>query len=431
MSIPDVRAGHILRVKSVWVFPAVVGSVLVALMTLIYFGSIVDPSAHLRGLPVLVVNEDQGSVGRQVATALMTTPAVTQRLSVREVTLVGAEGRMDRDDGYATVVIPADFSAATLGLVGAAQAGSKAATLPGIDLLTNVRAGSLGVSLATGVLEPALTDISEDIGSRLEDSAPADLSPVTRAVLQNPVTLTTRSYRPLPSHSGLGLSAFYLALLVTMCGFLGATIINTAVDAALGYATSEVGPWWRQRLPMRISRWHTLVAKWAVTVPVSLLLTGALMLVAVGILGMDAPDLLGLWMYSWYAAAVIAAGTLVLFAALGALGQLVALLLFVYLALASSGGTIPLQALAGFYRFVANFEPLRQILDAVRAILYFGGSGAAGLDRGLILTSVGLVLWLVAGSAVTIWYDRRGFDRMSPELMEYVHSSARAYRTSG
>ena len=70
-----------------------------------------------------------------------------------------------------------------------------------------------------------------------------------------------------PARSGLGLSAFYVALLVTMCGFIGATIVNSSVDAALGYATSETGPWWRQRLPRPITRWQTLLAKWAVAVP--------------------------------------------------------------------------------------------------------------------------------------------------------------------
>ena len=39
------------------------------------------------------------------------------------------------------------------------------------------------------------------------------------------------------------------------------------------------------------------------------------------------------------------------------------------LALASSGGTVPVQALPSLLRFAANFEPLRQILDGVRAIL--------------------------------------------------------------
>jgi hypothetical protein len=213
-----------------------------------------------------------------------------------------------------------------------------------------------------------------------------------------------------------------------MCGFLGATIVNTSVDAALGYATSEIGPWWTQRLPLRITRWQTLLAKWAIAVPATLLATGLLVAAAAGILRMDSPHWFELWMYGWFAAAVVAIGTLVLFAALGALGQLLALLIFVYLALASSGGTVPLQALPGFYRFVATFEPLRQILAAVRAILYFGAMGDAGLDRGLILTSIGLVFWVVVGIAVTRWYDRKGLERLPAEILEYAHSSVQAYR---
>ena len=90
----------------------------------------------------------------------------------------------------------------------------------------------------------------------------------------------------------------------------------------------------------------------------TVILTSLMLGVAVGILKMNAPHLGSLWLLSWFAATVIAIGTLVLFAALGTVGQLVALLVFVYLALASSGGTVPLDALSGFFRFLANFEPL-------------------------------------------------------------------------
>jgi hypothetical protein len=104
---------------------------------------------------------------------------------------------------------------------------------------------------------------------------------------------------------------------------------------------------------------------------------------------------------------------------------------FVYLALASSGGTVPLQALPGFYRFVASFEPLRQILGAVRAVIYFNGAGDAGLERGLLLTSIGLVFWVAVGAAVTIWYDKKGLHRLDPELLELIEASAHAYRDRG
>jgi hypothetical protein len=36
-------------------------SALVFVMTLVYFGSVVDPAGHLRGLPVTVVDEDPGA----------------------------------------------------------------------------------------------------------------------------------------------------------------------------------------------------------------------------------------------------------------------------------------------------------------------------------------------------------------------------------
>jgi hypothetical protein len=63
----------------------------------------------------------------------------------------------------------------------------------------------------------------------------------------------------------------------------------------------------------------------------------------------------------------------------------------------------------------------------VRAILYFGGAGDAGLTRGFVMAAIGLVLWLVVGYAVTTWYDRRGLDRLQPELLEFMHQSASAY----
>jgi ABC-type multidrug transport system permease subunit len=172
---------------------------------------------------------------------------------------------------------------------------------------------------------------------------------------------------------------------------------------------------------------QTLLTKWAVATPLTLVLTGLLLAAAVGVLGMDAPHFWQLWLFTWFAAASVAIGTLALFAALGTLGQLVALLVFIYLSLASSGGTVPLEALSAFYRFLANFEPLRQILDGVRAILYFDGQFAAGLTRGLVTAGLGLVFWLVLGTVVTIWYDRRGLYRIEPALMAYVNQATRQY----
>ncbi len=73
----EMRALKLLRNPKNWITPTVITSIVIALMTLIYFGAIVNPTSHLRGLPVTVVNEDAGSsspsgpinIGDQVVSA--------------------------------------------------------------------------------------------------------------------------------------------------------------------------------------------------------------------------------------------------------------------------------------------------------------------------------------------------------------------------
>jgi YhgE/Pip-like protein len=436
-SSPQARASQVFRVPAVWVPPAILVAGVVLVMTLVYFGSVVDPTGHLHGLPVAVVNEDAGAMagsrrvhlGQEVAAGLTGSPAVSSRLSLRAATLSAAKGRMDVGKEYAAVVIPPGFTTSLLALSGLPIPAGRLRSRPTIELLTNPRAGTLGVSLATGVLGPALDRASRRIGQRLLRSGNTRTSDTAASVLLNdPVTVAVVRYRPLPSHTALGLSAFYISLITIFCGFLGAVVVHTSVDAGLGYAPTEIGPMWRQRQPVAISRWQTLLAKWAIAVPLTVVLTGVMLAAAVGILGMDTPHFWYLWLLTWFAAAVVAVGTLVLFAALGTLGQLAALLVFVYLALASSGGTVPLKALSGFFRFLANFEPLRQILDGVRAILYFDARGEAGLTRAFVATALGLVFWVLLGALVTIWYDRKKLYRMPPELMAYVDEAVRGYK---
>jgi uncharacterized phage infection (PIP) family protein YhgE len=160
-------------------------------------------------------------------------------------------------------------------------------------------------------------------------------------------------------------------------------------------------------------------------------MTGILLLVAVGALGMNAPHVALLWLLAWLCAASVAAGTLVLFAVFGNLGQLVALLIFVYAGLASVGGTVPLEALPTVLRWLAQVEPLRQVLDGTRAILYFDAQADAGLTRSGAAAAAGLVFWLIAGTAIVRWYDAKGLNRMDPELLEYVNASADTYHARG
>lgn len=382
------RALDLLRQRPVWAAPIVVGAVLIGLMTALYIGSAVDPVDHMHGLPVSVVRADSPT-GKAIEKGLLGSPEVTEKLAIHVESLAAARDRMDRGASYATLIVPRDTGRAP----------------PTVRLLTNQRAGTEGASLAAGVLQPAVEAGSH---GRIE---------VKSAV-----------YRPLPAKAALGLSAFYTALLILMSGFIGATIVNSFLDGALGFAPTEIGSRWSMARPALISRWQTLLAKWGMAVVLTGILVAVFLLVAGLILDMDAPSPLLLWAYGWFGAATVAIGTLSLFAVLGTPGQLVGLLVFVYVGLASAGGTVPIQALPDAFAAVSHADPLRQILGGVRSILYLEARADAGLAEGAIATAVGLLFWLGFGAFFVRRYDRQGRDRLDPEVLAYVHQVADDYR---
>jgi YhgE/Pip-like protein len=424
-----------LRVRTIWLIPLVTASVVVAAMTTLYIWSVVDPLAHLRGLPVAIVNQDRGATigsqhleaGQQVQAGLLAAPAVTRWLHLEVSSLPHAERAMSRGDLYEAVVIPPDFTA---NLLSVSVLDTPRAAEPQIQLLTNQRAGTIGVQLATGILQPALAAASHQIGQRLTALVPArELTGATKVVLADPVAVTTVQYRPLGPSTALGLSPFYMALLTLFCGFLGGTIVNSVVDGGLGYATTEAGPKWSQRPPVPINRWQTLLVKWTIVVALTAVMTAVVLVVAAGVLGMDAPHPALLWLFTWLCAASVGVGTIVLFAVAGTFGQLIGLLIFVYAGLASAGGTVPVQALPGFFRFLSNFEPLRQVLAGTRSIMYFNAQADAGLTRGTLAAGLGLLFWLAAGAAMVKWYDRKHFYRLDPDILAHVHASVQDYKT--
>jgi YhgE/Pip-like protein len=426
-----VRAAQILRIRKIWIAPILLAAVFTALMATVYLGSVVNPTGHLHGLPVMIVNQDAGAVvdghrqnvGASLTSALEHSSAVTSRLKLTSATLQQADARMDKGRAYATLVIPATLTRSVLLAAGVRTSGTTPPTTAAVQLAENTRLGTLGVNLANGVLSPAMAQISPKIGNHLSALAtPATKqNPILAGRLADPIALTTTTYRPLPDHSALGLSAFYIALLGLIAGFVSATLINGSVDVALGYAPSQMGPRFSQRRPIPINRQQTFLVKWAIVVVAAPVLTGVVLLVAVGILGMYAPHVLLLWALLALAALMIATGTLALLAIFGSIGQLLAMLLLIYLSIASAGGTVPIQALPGVVATIGHVEPLRNTLMGTRSILYFGARGDAGLTASLTVLTLEIIFWGVLGLTAARWYDRRGLDRLSPDLIGSIN----------
>ncbi|WP_210590340.1 DUF3533 domain-containing protein [Streptomyces sp. GESEQ-35] len=408
------RAATLLHRPKLWLVPTVLTGLLVLLLSLLYMGGIVNPQRDLHDLPIALVNADRGkplpgqkeNLGRQISAAI-TADTSNDKAQWRTRTLRQAQDELDSGKVYGALVIPADFTDSVAALTTA-----KATERPEITVLTNPGKGSLGSSLASQITTTAAHQASQNIGKQLTT---ADADSRTKLLLADPVNVTTEVGHPLGDHSGLGLSAFYYTLLLVLAGFLGSNVISNGVDTSLGYADNEIGPW-HTRLPtVPINRTQTLLLKMAMTAGITLISVSIVMLAAVGILGMDATHIPLLWIYSYCATLAVGLGVQAINAAFGGIGQLVSMFVFIVLGLPSSGATVPLQAVPDFYRFLSHFEPMRQLSDGVRAILYFDARGDAGLTRAWTMIAIGAALGLLFGFAMTAYYDRKGHKRLTPQ----------------
>ncbi|MFK0222695.1 YhgE/Pip family protein [Streptomyces vinaceus] len=421
--MPQSTHPSVLRQPRLWVGTGLIAAVVSMLFALLYVGGNVNPKGNLHDLPVALVNADAGSdaggrhvnMGEQIVAGIQKAAKGDKSIDWQIVTRQEADKRLGRGKVFGALVIPQDFSATVTALGAPQPAPQGKAAPPTLTVLTNQSAGSIGSSMSSQAAQKAAHAASAQIGQELLKQAAAQKTPLPTAAqlgLADPVTVTVADGHPVGSRSALGLSAFYYALVLVVCGMLGANLVNSQVDTALGYLHTDYGPV-RKREPVRhTSRVRTLAIGMALMLGISLVMGTLVEVATVTILDMDASHLGLLWLYSVATIAVVGIGSLALFAAFGTPGMLLATIVFVAMAVPSSGATVPLQALPGFFRGLAGFEPLRQITEGMRAILYYGAQADAGLSRAWASMGIALVAALVFGFAVTRLYDRRGLHRI-------------------
>jgi uncharacterized phage infection (PIP) family protein YhgE len=358
------------------------------------------------------VNADAGTDGKQIVDGLVS-GLNRDQFDVRVLSADEANSQLDTARIYGLVQIPSDFSA-KLKSLGQAALQPGQVTRPVITISTNPRAGELGSSIAGLTLAKAVNEINAKIGQQLSAQvAKASGTPLPGGVsltLSSPVDMQVNDHDPLPNGTGNGLSAFYYALLLLLAGFTGSIVVSSLVDSMLGFVPAELGPVYRLAEQVKISRFRTLLVKWALMAVMAVLTSVAYVGIA-DALGMPIPNGWTLWAYGAFTIAAVGVTSTSLIAVLGSVGLLVNLFIFVILGLPSNGATIPLEAAPRFFGWLAKFEPMHQVFLGARALLYFDGRADAGLTRALVMTAIGLVIGLVIGGVVTRIYDRRGLDR--------------------
>lgn len=425
----DTTPDHTLRRPRLWIAPVVVVTLLMSLLAALYLGSILDPKKNLHDFPLAVVNQDEGDTvtdatgdhpqnfGNQINDALVN-GVDHDKIDLRQVGIAESQAMMRQGEVFGAIVIPSDFTKRLLILAkGSVVAGD--IEKPVITVYTNPRAGTFAVGIATQIYSQAMTQVNATVGKQLTAEVekqlsagptPTPISGASKLVLAEPVNVLTVQYNPLPDGTGNGLSAFYYALLLLLAGFTGSMIISSLVDANLGFAVAEFGPWYVFNRSARVTRFHTMLVKWAISIAMGIVVSGAYVGIA-ALLDMPMSRAWTLFLYGAFAISAVGITATSILAAFGTAGLIINLILFIILGIPSSGGTVPLQGQPPFFGWLANFEPLHQVFVGVRAILYFDGRYDSGLLHAFWMTMFGLIVGVVVGTVATRIYDRKGFHR--------------------
>ncbi|MFI2364392.1 ABC transporter permease [Promicromonospora sp. NPDC019610] len=407
-----------------WLTPVVLIVGLAALLPAIYLSATVDPQGHLDGLPVALVVEEQSNADAPSAADLpvpdlaasvadAVEAGVGDKVALTRMTAEQMSTRIEDDRLAGAVVIPGDFDRAVASLL----PGAREVTVPTVQIVTNAGDGGLANGLLVANLTPVLHGVAQGLGERLSAQLdPGDLSPAGAALLAEPFRVVSAPHEQLPASSGMGTSAFYYSLVLVLIGFIGASLVGPLVDSAVGFLPSEVGPLVQRRPYLHVSRPGTLLTKLAILTAAAPLAALVAQLVATGPVGVPVADPVMLWLFSTAVVAAIGTSALTVFAIFGSgIGSLVNTVFFIALSMTSSGGTVPLEAVPPFFRWISVVEPFRPVVDGIRSLFYFQGSADAGLADAWVSVGVGGSAGIVLGLAVTYLYGKvPAFDRRPP-----------------
>jgi YhgE/Pip-like protein len=410
-----------------WLTPAVIVTMLMAALAAMYLGGTVKSSDNIAQFPIAIVNADAGAttpsgehvdIGGQIAGSLRG-GAGNNRFDLRALSISEAEEQMGRAEIYGAIILPKGLTGKLMTLAAGAASGGPVQR-PEIVVYTNPLANASSASIVGSFATQVLASANQAVGGQLlaDAASPGGGSPghdrtvpgAARLVLSAPMDVRVTPFRSIPDGTGNGLSAFYYALLLVLAGFTGSLIASNFVDARLGFIPSEVGPIYRMESGSGRTRAATLMIKWGLMTGLAVVVSTVYLGIAKWI-GMPLDHPWSLWALSVLVISAVAVVVQAILALLGGLGIVVNLVLFIVLSIPSSGGTVPLEATPSFFRFLGDFEPLRQVYVGTRSVLYFGAAWDSGLSRAVTASAIALVAGVVAGLLGTRAYDRKGLAR--------------------
>lgn len=364
----------LLKNKFVWL------PILVALFIGAYFSITAIPSTHMKvnDLPIAIVNEDQGTTGKNLTKQITTkNSSNSSKMSIKWTVFNSQEDllkEMNKEKYYGAIVIPQNFSSNLQSLMTPNPKKAK------LKIIINQ---GMGTTITTQV-NTALTEMTHQINTALGKQLLQTLSKKMPAIpaemasnLTNPLTIKTEKINKTGDLANGGAHFFQSVWL----GCLGTSML-------LGFAFSKI------KFKSLREKFSALGVQLLSAIISSFVIGYGVIYLQSTILNVTIPNftLLGLFLSLCAFSFIIFINGVESWVGLISIPVFMLLLFFAAPLLTA----IP-ESLNGFYSTLSNWLPMSYMYRGVKSIMYFNNSPSQSIIMGLIYTIiVGLILVISA-----------------------------------
>ena len=364
----------LLKNKFVWL------PILVALFIGAYFSITAIPSTHMKvnDLPIAIVNEDQGTTGKNLTKQITTkNSSNSSKMSIKWTVFNSQEDllkEMNKEKYYGAIVIPKNFSANLQSLMTPNPKKAK------LKIIINQ---GMGTTITTQV-NTTLTKMTHQINTALGKQLLQTLSKKMPAIpaemasnLTNPLTIETEKINKTGDLANGGAHFFQSVWL----GCLGTSML-------LGFAFSKI------KFKSLREKFSALGVQLLSAIISSFVIGYGVIYLQSTILNVTIPNftLLGLFLSLCAFSFIIFINGVESWVGLISIPVFMLLLFFAAPLLTA----IP-ESLNGFYSTLSNWLPMSYMYRGVKSIMYFNNSPSQSIIMGLIYTIiVGLILVISA-----------------------------------
>lgn len=364
----------LLKNKFVWL------PILVALFIGAYFSITAIPSTHMKvnDLPIAIVNEDQGTTGKNLTKQITTkNSSNSSKMSIKWTFFNSQEDllkEMNKEKYYGAIVIPKNFSANLQSLMTPNPKKAK------LKIIINQ---GMGTTITTQV-NTTLTEMTHQINTALGKQLLQTLSKKMPAIpaemasnLTNPLTIETEKINKTGDLANGGAHFFQSVWL----GCLGTSML-------LGFAFSKI------KFKSLREKFSALGVQLLSAIISSFVIGYGVIYLQSTILNVTIPNftLLGLFLSLCAFSFIIFINGVESWVGLISIPVFMLLLFFAAPLLTA----IP-ESLNGFYSTLSNWLPMSYMYRGVKSIMYFNNSPSQSIIMGLIYTIiVGLILVISA-----------------------------------